>query len=1444
MRKYIPLLIILFAFSVLNIRTAESLTRKALVAPDCLINNLVNVAKVASGVQNMDYLLDENLNNYATFSGVVGVDVAVGPVVRIKDLKNVYPTGTTAGFCIQAGGNSSILSLNVLKGIGIMLYKGGTLQETILVKEGQNTSALSLHLIQLPGQQEAVSYLTVSSTKDFDEIGLVNTGVALAAIGELKIRYAFVGDAVEKTLTTNNSIAGLSANGAPVLAVSNAGNLITPNLTDFATVSSLIGTAYVELAWTNDYPAGTEIGFKYKDAGILNISLLATTKLILTDSKGKTSTTTLDPSVLGLGVLSQGMVQVSVVADQAFNKARLSFTSAVSTSTKSVYYGYIYDPLTVPHHHNLGLTVNTAICAEQTTYQLTGNSDITKWEVVSQPSGENVAVSSTGTVTNMTAGVTGDYVFRATASDGDTGLVTIIKGIQTAVSDACNQPVAGVSLSTTINESSGSLISLSNMTHKENIIDASMSTYAEYNGGLNIADNLQIVGIKKNGGTFSDGTAKRVGFVVESKSTLLSANLLQFFQIRVYNNQTKTYEKVIDNTNVISVGAIGSDSSLKVRYSIVVPADKNFNEIALWKSGVLSTDISTLRIYGAFVEPATLSCYGSPIDCSTTIISTDNTGAAINYAVTGINALASVGGTILNLENFIDNNPATYTSVNGIGVASSIKIAVKVGGVLNATHNLGLIIDQSTYLAGVAVGNWMTMETYYKGTSTGETLTNWSVLGLDAIGYGDKEYLMMRPRSPFDEVRITVNGVADLLNNLKLYGLFFRHDIDGDGIPDCIDEESCPGDRTGLTNVNVGPICQNNNLTVTGSGIQGNNYTLFCTALGINGLSYSITSADGSFSWVIGPISTSGRFDLIVKDKNGKIVSDPFFKVHPLNTTWKINPGNSDWNHWENWTNGSPLICTNVTIPSDCNIYPVLTNIEQNGCNNIYFESGGEVVKTHLLIYQKAWVDLTLNPDRYYMLAAPLKSMVTGDMFIPAGGNPAPFTSLNVGSAPQNRFNPRIYQRLWASDAVGQTLRNGKVTVKPTETQWTEPFNALAQEYSMGKGFSLKAVQGTATLPLIFRFPKEHTEYEYVTTNNQGTGIKETIARSGVGRFIYENNTQGVSFPILVTLTNKTAGTYFLVGNMFMSHIDISEFMKENPGVKSVQVYDGNSSNSTIKADGQLLSNGVGYTRIAPMQSFFITIESPSASQSVRFTEAMLVSAPGTENKLKSTVVPVQPDPASLFLTASAGQAESNALIRWNPMADKKYVAGEDAGILIDNEVRPSVALFSIADEKALDIQQLDDAAEILLGFYLRTPADVSLSVRKTENGEWTGWNLFDAEKGLQYSLDTPETTIVLGNLSTNVGRFYLRKETMTNSENGISDENRIFCYKEGTDEVVVRATSATMTRCEVYHVSGRLVDSVSYPATEYRLRLSPGINLIKVYIDEKVPWVLKLSNY
>ena len=68
--------------------------------------------------------------------------------------------------------------------------------------------------------------------------------------------------------------------------------------------------------------------------------------------------------------------------------------------------------------------------------------------------------------------------------------------------------------------------------------------------------------------------------------------------------------------------------------------------------------------------------------------------------------------------------------------------------------------------------------------------------------------------------------------------------------------------------------------------------------------------------------------------------------------------------------------------------------------------------------------------------------------------------------------------------------------------------------------------------------------------------------------------------------------------------------------------------------------------------------------------------------------------------------------------------------------------------------------------------------------------------------------------------------------------------YREGTNQVIIRSTAVVMTRCEIYTVNGQLIDSVSYPADEYQLRLSPGINLIKVYIQDETPQILKLSNY
>lgn len=1430
---------------------SSSFARKALVAPDCLINDLISVVKVGSGTNGMNNLLDENLDNYAELSGLAGVGTLVDPIVRVKDRKYYYPAGTTAGFAIQTEAGSKLLSLNLLKGMSIMLYKDGTLQETIVVQEGQ-ASVLSLNLIQIGGtSNEVTSFLTVKSTKQFDEIGIVSTGVDVDVLSAMKLKYAFVGEANDIYLTTTN-LPGIKASGA---STSTNKYLIDDDLTNYATVTAILLDlgATISLEWSEDnaFPKGSKIGFKFKDANLLNLGITNTFTIKLTGPSGSEEVR-INTDVLKLDLIgTSGEKDVSVSAPIKFNKAELVISGlGVSVKARDFYYGYVQEPPLVAHNHNLGLSSDATICDNETTYQLTAKETVT-WKVKSVPAGEtidNIAIAADGKVTGMKSGVTGDYVFTATAADGCTGDITIHKGVSYTIDPGCNEAISPqevLALSTEIHGLTGSLISISDLENKQNIIDNSLYTYAEYTGGLSIADNIEITGIKRTDGQVwkSDATGSRVGFAVEASSTFLNADALHFFRVRLYNSKTQTWvvsDGVIDNSNIVSAGLIGSEKSFKVRYSIPVPANTEFDEITLWKSGVLTVGLSTLRIYGAFMENASANCYNDPLGCSSEMITADK-GASINYDATGISGLVNAAGTILDLEKLIDNNVDTYTNTNGIAVGASTAIAVKLGREYNKTHQIGIIIDKATYLAGVNVADWMTVQTYYKGTATNDKQTGWSVLGLDAIGYGDKTYLILHPTLPYDEIRINMVGLADVLDATKLYGIFVRNDADADGIPDCSDENSCPDNDSSLTDVkfDASDICAGNTLTLTGKGTAGKTYTISSTAENIGTLTFTV-GADGTFSWTSNALTTAGRlFTLTITDEGGRMIENLPFTVHPLETTWKTSPVDTDWNNWDNWTNGSPLTCTNVIIPSACSAYPILTSTdaEANGCNNIHFESDAEVVKTHLLTYTKASVDLTLEPERYYMLSAPLKGMVTGDMFIPTNGNPAVFTPLDATGAPQNRFNPRIYQRLWATNTQGQPLTGGKVTVTPDETRWTPPFNALAQSLEMGKGFSLKAVKGTANSPLTFRFPKEHTEYEYVTGENELTGIKETITRTNTGHFIYEGN----NFPITVTLTNDAAGTTFLAGNPFMSHIDIAAFLAENTTITSVKVYDGNTSNSLILSDGQLLTNSdAGYTKIAPMQSFFVTVAGTSASQSISYTETMLVSGAG--NKLKSKAATPATEPATLKLTATAGGYASKAMLRISPAASNAYVAGEDAEVLIDNEVRPVIALFSVADGKALDIQQLNEVTEIPLGFHLGSPAAVILSVDKAVAGDWAGWSLLDAETGIRYPLDNATTTIDLGELSTNIGRFYLKNETATGNEAIGASGNTVYCTRLAAEQVLVRSTVGNMVRCEVYSAAGSRVDEVAGEASEYRLRLVQGVNIIKVYMPDGKTQVFKLA--
>ncbi|MDR1120506.1 MAG: IgGFc-binding protein, partial [Dysgonamonadaceae bacterium] len=115
--------------------------------------------------------------------------------------------------------------------------------------------------------------------------------------------------------------------------------------------------------------------------------------------------------------------------------------------------------------------------------------------------------------------------------------------------------------------------------------------------------------------------------------------------------------------------------------------------------------------------------------------------------------------------------------------------------------------------------------------------------------------------------------------------------------------------------------------------------------------------------------------ELLVINKEGEAETYGVnFTAAPSSVTWmpENNTGTDadkqNWNDVNNWTPSVlPASCTDVHIPGDKSHYPVLTALDliPPECGNIYFEHGSEILRTDLLSYSKAHVDLKVRSNRW-----------------------------------------------------------------------------------------------------------------------------------------------------------------------------------------------------------------------------------------------------------------------------------------------------------------------------------------------------------------------------------------------------------------------------------------------------------------------------------------------
>lgn len=1245
--------------------------RKALVGPGCIVNQFATNVQLLSGITGLENLVDEDLDNYATFTTGVGVGVTEQPLFSVKDMYNTYAAGTEAGICMVSSQSGGLLSLSVISLFSILVYNDGELVETISdLTGGQAGSGVALDLIKIPGSDNLSVNLTCTPQHDFDELYVVQSGgLDVSVIKQLKFKYAFVGEPrqclmVNESDKLDNDIADYAeASGRGVSGKTptvkpqascttvliptptvDADNLADDNLDNGTQIISVISIAYKGSAKvstdpgepicgiknrnpepTVTFPAGSEVGFVYTNGSALNLSLGNAVQLKIYNTDGTTQTENIEAGVLSLGVAEGGKMTSSAIAEKEFYAFEIGFYAGLNVDVGdiSVHYGFVNEPAIVPHRCDINPSVDSDICDVQGTYQLLSNPNVTvEWTLESAveldgttplPSGA-VVVTPSGKVTfndiinpddeSQNAIYNGIYTFKATAvscthTPKCTALMVLRRGVNT-YDNGCSQPIYNednetkYALSDDIHGSSGALISISDIKDSENILDDDFNDYATYTGGLSLASNIHVIAVKTTDGSDftlsaeTDGQKvnKRIGFIVESESTFLNADVLQFFQIRCYDKSgNEVYRQLVDESNAVGVGLIEQAQSQKVRFSIEVPADINFSEFALWTAGVLKLDISTLRIYYPFIEDNSLDC-GNPLKCSTPITAQEGATAYPEMKF----QTASIAGVVQNLSYLIDNDMDTYFRYqNTVQAGSGMVVSVKLGKTLDYRHQFGIVMDTETFLAGVGLGTWMTVETYHNGQPTGDKFDNWGVLGLDLIGYGDKSYLVNTPTRNFDEIRITFAGVANVLNSNKLYGIFFRSDKNLNGIPDCMDpDQNCAEDLELATT----KVCAGEKMVLTGK-VQGASagYQVVVRApeQGYESEPITIDPSDFTFSAEIPTSAPGNGLNVMVYGDNGRFLDGTTYTVHPIRTTWRKTPINTDWNEPNNWEgNVAPYCCTDVIIPDGATLYPVLRSENPDGdgtlpdnyycCNGIYFmaspngdeDNPAQVVNTPQLAYHKAWVDVRMMPNRYYMFSAPLRNTLTGDLFVPAEMNGQitgmEFMDLNNDNAKQNRFNPRVFQRMWKSNPKVRLLDHlyyggedgttemrkdqwSDAGLEDTESQmadWSKHFNAMQQTYTYSQGFSVWMDNGElpADQPIITRLPKQHTFYNYFTPDGDelpehdgeidGDGLHDygeytettNLNRANNFRFIYEQKDYATELGYADTAKGGTTERY------------------------------------------------------------------------------------------------------------------------------------------------------------------------------------------------------------------------------------------------------------------------------------------------------------------------------
>lgn len=527
-----------------------------------------------------------------------------------------------------------------------------------------------------------------------------------------------------------------------------------------------------------------------------------------------------------------------------------------------------------------------------------------------------------------------------------------------------------------------------------------------------------------------------------------------------------------------------------------------------------------------------------------------------------------------------------------------------------------------------------------------------------------------------------------------------------------------------------------------------------------------------------------------------------------------------------------------------------------NTCHQIYFKPQGELRDQCYLVYDKAWVEKELEPNKWYTMASPLQYIYAGDMYVPAKDGrqeTKAFTDITFDTNVYSRSKYPVYQRAWMKSDVKEITPKSDYpashypSVAAPENvdmnlgYWSHVYNKVDESYAAYGtfgGFSIKAgnallpkrptdgtTDGTTLPKALLRLPKADTEYQYFDYNGTGNSSSKTPVTKdpkGHGKLLVAFNNDEKTFAEKTqALGTDNASGFYLVANPYTCSISMAKFFEANTGLqKAIWMVE----NGEVKAISNTELDKQNYA-IQPTQSFFVKKEDGKTVENVRFTSTMCVDRTITPGLLMASDY-VKSIEAT---TENSNGQTSKARIALRPEASADYDDQEDVDLLYDQNLKDVPQVYTVAGNEAVAVNAVPELSWIPLGIVSQQAEEVSLTLKGVSKLDAPVY-LYDAASASFTEVHDGEAVKVKAG---DHGRYFL---TQTRTSTGIdrmeTEEQSapVKVYSPAAGMIVVSALgSEKLDRVQVFTLDGKMVHSYQLPDKQRMiLRVPSGIYIVK----------------